>query len=573
METPVVTWITCANCGHSLHNSIRVDPVLQSASPLVNLLDRIPSASEAAAARAALEETTSQINLLDEEIKAVEMALAELRSNREMLQTKSRHLSAVISPINRLPTELLSQIFGLCARDWKERQIGDLGLFATEAPLLICHVWRRWRQIALYTRSLWTYILIHVPPVRRRGKPQDQTSTARLQHWLNHSADLPLSVRIAKNNGAEFGVAESPALNLLLLHSARWQHLDLSISGDDLEQNFYGLRGRLVALKTLTLFLSPYGPTLTAPVDYFEDAPNLVTAELKSRFRIFGALKLPWHALTHLHTRGSLNYLLDALRHCPNLVSSEICSSSDSPEEQPIHHPVELPHVRWISANIRSVPYGLFFDSLTIPGLQNLQLTLDNGTPSHHVASFMSRSCHNLERFSIHGDIPTCSIIGFLEVAPCLKHASIHLGDKNSSTKDVNILLRRLTSDTSCSTDALLPSLEYLEFVLQKTPEVFSIGAIVEFSVGAFIGGFNDIFNKVFLDMLLSRRSSMIVEDSAATSTPKLRSVVISIIGDRTLGDPFRAKILGDFLRTCQAAGIVISISSKDGPCRIHLSL
>ncbi|KAJ6531126.1 hypothetical protein B0H19DRAFT_967132, partial [Mycena capillaripes] len=54
------------------------------------------------------------------------------------------------NPVLRLPPELTSEIFLFCLPD-SEFNVPN----STTAPLLLCQIFRRWRDIALATPGLW----------------------------------------------------------------------------------------------------------------------------------------------------------------------------------------------------------------------------------------------------------------------------------------------------------------------------------------------------------------------------------------------------------------------------------
>lgn len=91
-----------------------------------------------------IERTDSEIEQVDEEIRALNSALDRLLDNRRQLVKKSQQLKAILSPIRLLPTEILVEIFKLCRRDEQDAMF----------PLDISHVGQRWRGIALSTPSL-----------------------------------------------------------------------------------------------------------------------------------------------------------------------------------------------------------------------------------------------------------------------------------------------------------------------------------------------------------------------------------------------------------------------------------
>ncbi|KAJ8585946.1 hypothetical protein M405DRAFT_744431, partial [Rhizopogon salebrosus TDB-379] len=100
--------------------------------------------------REELQCTKSIIDSLWDEIDNLR---AEIEVQQEMRRTLESRIFANevrISPASYLPTEILQHIFKTCLRDnhYVEPDIRC-------APLLLCYVCRRWRDVAEATPELW----------------------------------------------------------------------------------------------------------------------------------------------------------------------------------------------------------------------------------------------------------------------------------------------------------------------------------------------------------------------------------------------------------------------------------
>ncbi|KIJ55611.1 hypothetical protein M422DRAFT_152038, partial [Sphaerobolus stellatus SS14] len=101
---------------------------------------------------------------------------------------------ALLSPMRRLPPEIMAEIFIWCTEDRFSAKI-EFGGFIKEleispfkAPLLLMRVCRRWRRIALNTSRLFTNISLW-----------DDTLINPLlviRMWLQQSGTLPISIDI-----------------------------------------------------------------------------------------------------------------------------------------------------------------------------------------------------------------------------------------------------------------------------------------------------------------------------------------------------------------------------------------
>ncbi|KAG1730284.1 hypothetical protein EDD22DRAFT_1054066 [Suillus occidentalis] len=102
-------------------------------------------------------------------------------------------------PINRLPVELLQQVFLLILNDEPENpnifSYGDthIAVDVTSPPLLLTNVCRLWRDVAHSTTAIWSRIHVALPG---RIKPLQPFLPSLLEVWLARSGHRPLSLSI-----------------------------------------------------------------------------------------------------------------------------------------------------------------------------------------------------------------------------------------------------------------------------------------------------------------------------------------------------------------------------------------
>src|ERR1700729_4648142 len=122
----------------------------QSQHPFADPLrsNRMLSSSEETLIRRSYWETDSSISRLVVQINNLLLQHRALCNRRQMLAT-------LLSPVRRLPPELLGEIFRYCLpHDYHEKG-------AHNAVMLPSHVCKHWRDVALSTPPLWTNILLH----------------------------------------------------------------------------------------------------------------------------------------------------------------------------------------------------------------------------------------------------------------------------------------------------------------------------------------------------------------------------------------------------------------------------
>ncbi|KAG2013095.1 hypothetical protein CC2G_010033 [Coprinopsis cinerea AmutBmut pab1-1] len=108
--------------------------------------------------------------------------IGHLRIQKALLQEQIRQLCEDrngLSPVSRVPDEILCEIFMLCAQIWTERPNGPKPWIA------VTHVSRRWRTVALNYPNFWSTIY-----------DPDRMGPSWLSTWLKRSQETPLTIEI-----------------------------------------------------------------------------------------------------------------------------------------------------------------------------------------------------------------------------------------------------------------------------------------------------------------------------------------------------------------------------------------
>lgn len=161
-----------------------------------------------------LAEKEEEISIFRVEMNRLESKMETLAARRRAVRQIAKSYHALLSPFRRFPPELLSEIFLHCLPD---------ALYPTpayNAPLILCWVSQKWRQIALATPGLWTSPSTMVSLLKR------PTSNPRClpDLWLTRSQALPLDVRIYIDQGRS---ASKSVWDAYVSHVSRWKHLRL----------------------------------------------------------------------------------------------------------------------------------------------------------------------------------------------------------------------------------------------------------------------------------------------------------------------------------------------------------
>ncbi|PPQ95257.1 hypothetical protein CVT26_014832 [Gymnopilus dilepis] len=188
-----------------------------------------------------------QLSEMDAEISIVEGKLKDLRDRRKKVQRVVDDYRRILSPVRRLPDDILQEIFFHCLP-----QIRNPIMTRSEAPLLLTRVSSKWRSLALSSPRLWAQLHVsfcddHSIPRSTEGwsvvqsprvKGLDEMLRLRchaVHEWLMRSGTCPLSISMVYTSNAwnmeqlELQ-AEGPTSELfkiLLQFVERWTTIEL----------------------------------------------------------------------------------------------------------------------------------------------------------------------------------------------------------------------------------------------------------------------------------------------------------------------------------------------------------
>ncbi|KAJ6619994.1 hypothetical protein B0H10DRAFT_1739000, partial [Mycena sp. CBHHK59/15] len=118
----------------------------------------VPSDADCQAIRTLLVGPRKAAADLMEEITRVHAMLEKLTQKYDQLNEFIDAHLALVSPVRRLPDDVVQEIF---AASLPSNQ--NTTMSGAESPLLLCHICRAWRTIALATPRLWTSLHIVAP--------------------------------------------------------------------------------------------------------------------------------------------------------------------------------------------------------------------------------------------------------------------------------------------------------------------------------------------------------------------------------------------------------------------------
>ncbi|KAJ6616453.1 hypothetical protein B0H10DRAFT_1799506, partial [Mycena sp. CBHHK59/15] len=116
--------------------------------------NRPPTDAEVQNIQGLLSEAHADLSQLDAQVLHTASVLAYLRARQLQRRREVDSLASVLSPIRRVPPEILSEIFLCCLANGLASK-GYLSTDSSEVPLVLGRVSSTWRAITLATPSLW----------------------------------------------------------------------------------------------------------------------------------------------------------------------------------------------------------------------------------------------------------------------------------------------------------------------------------------------------------------------------------------------------------------------------------
>ncbi|KAK0201972.1 hypothetical protein DFS33DRAFT_1386260 [Desarmillaria ectypa] len=196
-----------------------------------------------------------------------------VRCIRENLVNYIAQHKALLTPISRLPVDILSTIFILLASTARNT-VFDL----KSPPWVLTHVCRRWRNLARSTPELWSYVTVKDQQIGL-ADPYDLLLESMAEEYFRLSEGAPLYIELGSGRNDEYSdnVLTDAALDFLPTHSARWKTFKARLSLYEIAH----LTIPLPILESIDLVSSSeFDDEYPEKVRMFRDAPRLVKASL-----------------------------------------------------------------------------------------------------------------------------------------------------------------------------------------------------------------------------------------------------------------------------------------------------
>ncbi|KAG1725994.1 uncharacterized protein EDB91DRAFT_77805 [Suillus paluster] len=352
---------------------------------------------------AILTERQLQLDAVSHEISGLETIMDGIKNLHQQLVEKKEKImesmnlhKGLVSCLWRLPTEVLSQIFGHCLPGENNSALSPS---RREAPMLLTGVCRRWREVAVDVPSLWCRLHLKVHKIDR------QLETLCYDSWLKRSRGRPLSLGLccSENDSTKLRNFLQPYINRLST---------LSIFFNQGANKPEILLTNLPALQELTIgtFNHRTWSALEPSISQLSTLRSLTITHLRfDHAQLFSLNHICAHLTNVSIVMIQMSGILRLLRLCPNLSSLRLCGGFDGiqPLEPFTHTKIQSLHIGGAFVPIDDL-HNLF-NALSLPNLHVLRVGGGHGTwPHEAVKAFLARSNCRLESLIFgFGDMPT----------------------------------------------------------------------------------------------------------------------------------------------------------------------
>ncbi|KAH8114779.1 hypothetical protein DFH11DRAFT_187741 [Phellopilus nigrolimitatus] len=361
--------------------------------------------------------------------------------------------------IQHLPPEVLREIFLACLK----REFNRLSI--RQAPSNVSQTCRYWRNVALSTGKLWSFLYYSEEDIPLR------VFVVVLNAWLRRSGSSPLhySIRmpVSRDNLDEKEqIVFEQIVTAMFQHQNRWRNIDLSCYGIKPSEGYCAKATSMPQIECLRLHF---------PGDYVDEAFKLDLSsaldirELSLR-RAYISKPISIH-LTNLKSCGIYHdampedfsladACLEVLHAAPNLEAFEVeVIQSDSPSTWPTTPRMLLRHLLEMYM-IESPDITLILSNLTAPALTSLVIDSEHDDAGPVLLDFIRRSQPPLTHLNVaNGFTSEEYLLEALQLLPTL--LSVDILVSSLSARFLEVFSVR---EGQSAADALCPSLRRIAF-------------------------------------------------------------------------------------------------------------
>ncbi|KAJ6460598.1 hypothetical protein C8R45DRAFT_912656 [Mycena sanguinolenta] len=421
-----------------------------------------PREAELSFIRPIVAKTSAHLASLDAEISRLTHRLREVGEERAALARYHDQNTSIASPLRRMPTEILAEIFSATLPSHRDI------ISVEDCPWVLTHVCSRWRAVALSIPSLWSRVVIAFSHEEHYALEMVRTQIERAQslkiHFLGSQNDDSLP--------------QIALFQLLAEHSAQWEELNIKLTSQlapllmNLHYNFASLRRTWVTWDT-----PESQPPEFDTFDVFRSAISLADIGVHSEYRFLPTTLPLLHQLTRYDFDAPWKTHFQLLKALPNI--QEVCLrlSFDTDQWPDDEEPVSLAHLRRLY-----VDDSASLDHLRAPSLEEMTIvggSTDNADIWDDLENFLIHSSCSPRRLCLEG-FPGQAMGAVLEKYPSFTELTVIEPNDDDERKTLSAFFTLLSNTPSAT----------------KLPHITSIGLSCKHA---------DAIIYLFLSMLESR--------------------------------------------------------------------
>ncbi|KAH8813953.1 hypothetical protein DL96DRAFT_508532 [Flagelloscypha sp. PMI_526] len=332
--------------------------------------------------RAMLQVVDRNISDLDMLVNQLGKALrAATLSRTQHLEFSQRYREAV-SPVRQVPDDILTHVFKIFVVS-QNGALGE-GSFINVGPsMILSHVNRRWRNVALHTPSIWAVISICV------GDSFKGSLFILLQTWITRSGASPLSIDLSIS-AVHHTPQHRTLLDMLIQQSHRWKEVLLELPHGLYQSSSFPITRPTAQLVSVHLNVPASSQSSVFHTDgLFSATPSLRHVNIRNFS--FSSNTFQWSTIKYLRIEQSWHMaqttLLEALQLSVSLETFILVA--------PLFHHSPTTDISVTVHNLRTLQiHGnwAILDSLTTPLLEILHLQRGSSGSSHSIISFLGRT-------------------------------------------------------------------------------------------------------------------------------------------------------------------------------------
>jgi hypothetical protein len=248
-----------------------------------------------------------------------------LEEGRVLLSRYRMKNTAILSPLRRIPPELLDEIFWWTIES-SRRSALNYGKFDMIIPWVLTWVSSRWRAVALASPSLWSLVVLDYS-----SKTQNTLSPSLFPFV---EAQIQRAQKLSIHFFGCHEIDSGPQIQmfeLLSRHASRWVELSVGITAG-MVPLIAALRDRLTSLRRLWMQWEGPESQIGESIDCFWGASSLVDVSVFNEYR-FMPTPHPTHQLTRYQLDATWETHKAILKLAPNLIEAriEINTTFDQP--------------------------------------------------------------------------------------------------------------------------------------------------------------------------------------------------------------------------------------------------